>query len=109
MGLSKFIEWRYRSQGFVGKKCLELGCGTGLVSLVAASLGANVVATDIPDIIHGHTRPNFEANMASLAKHGEVLEGTLTAEELIWGETSLHKFGFNWDLVSCILFKNLID
>ncbi|KAI2510395.1 hypothetical protein MHU86_3968 [Fragilaria crotonensis] len=32
-------------------KVLELGCGTGLPSLVAASLGASVVATDISTVV----------------------------------------------------------
>ncbi|WP_046743958.1 methyltransferase [Kordia zhangzhouensis] len=34
----------------LGKKVLELGCGSGIISLYAASKGANVTATDINQI-----------------------------------------------------------
>jgi hypothetical protein len=88
--------------GLVGHRCLELGCGTGLVSLVAASLGASVVATDIPDIVEGHAQPNIDANLASLAKSGgDALLGAIEARSLVWGETNVHQdFGEDWDLVS---------
>lgn len=35
-----------RPQALAGRSVLELGCGTGLVGLVAASLGADVLQTD---------------------------------------------------------------
>ena len=34
-----------------GKRVLELGCGTGLVALVAARFGARVLATDVDDAV----------------------------------------------------------
>eukprot|EP01016_Furgasonia_blochmanni_P005107 TRINITY_DN11983_c0_g1_i2.p1 TRINITY_DN11983_c0_g1~~TRINITY_DN11983_c0_g1_i2.p1 ORF type:complete len:217 (+),score=23.16 TRINITY_DN11983_c0_g1_i2:284-934(+) len=43
-----------------GKNILELGSGTGVVSLFAASLGANVWATDIPEVM-----PTLEASILS--------------------------------------------
>lgn len=124
------------------------------------------MATDIPDIVHGHTRPNIDANMAALSRRerrgdageasgeapvgplgealagarddavGEIVgeapgeakgeakgeapggvsggsvtareakgeayggvSGSVTARELVWGETPLDGFGFDWDLV----------
>jgi hypothetical protein len=122
VGLAKYLEARYppttgggadggarsgdagggAGGGLVGQRCLELGCGTGLVSLVAASLGACVVATDIPDIIHGHAQPNLDANLLALKARGEALVGSVEAKPLIWGETPLAGFGEDWDLVRCM-------
>jgi predicted nicotinamide N-methyase len=42
-----------------GRRVIELGCGLGLPSLVAARLGADVVATDF----HPHNGPFFLANV----------------------------------------------
>jgi len=95
------------ASGLVGRRCLELGCGTGLVSLVAASLGASVVATDIPEIIEGHAQPNIDANLAAIARSGDALLGSIEARSLVWGETNVHQdFEENWDLVrSCYSMK----
>jgi predicted nicotinamide N-methyase len=36
---------------FISKNLIELGAGTGLVSITAAALGANVIATDMKEIL----------------------------------------------------------
>jgi release factor glutamine methyltransferase len=44
------------------KKFLEVGSGSGLISIVAAEKGASVIATDISLIAVNCTRENFEKN-----------------------------------------------
>lgn len=99
IGLSRFLEWKYRGlDGLKGKNCLELGCGTGLTSLVAAYLGGNVTATDIPLCVTEDAAPNIEANMRILNTYGN--SGSIIAKELIWGQTSLDSFqAIKWDFI----------
>ena len=59
MTVSDFVPW---PQALAGKRVLELGAGTALVSLAAAALGADAVATDIPACVAGVTAPNIAAN-----------------------------------------------
>eukprot|EP00092_Neocalanus_flemingeri_P057647 GFUD01068565.1.p1 GENE.GFUD01068565.1~~GFUD01068565.1.p1 ORF type:complete len:159 (+),score=30.32 GFUD01068565.1:120-596(+) len=58
------------------QRVIELGCGTGVVGLVAATLGANVLLTDL-GIYLGPIRENIEANK-------DVVSGEALAEELDW-------------------------
>ncbi len=44
---SKFLSSHLRSLDLAGARVLDLGCGSGLLSIVAASLGASVTAVDI--------------------------------------------------------------
>jgi predicted nicotinamide N-methyase len=71
-----------------GLRLLELGCGLGLPSIVAALRGAQVLATDwSPDAVEVAAR-NAERNRAPL-------ETALAA----WGEASAVVDGAPWDLV----------
>ena len=54
--------FRYGRQGLHGKTVLDIGCGTGVVGIVAALLGANVVATDGDETVVDLARRNFQAN-----------------------------------------------
>jgi methyltransferase-like protein 23 len=54
-----------RADGFHGRRVLELGAGTGLPGIVAASLGANVVQTDRQELAMSVCRRNGERNGAS--------------------------------------------
>ena len=96
IGLARYLEHTYQQAGLTGLRVLELGCGTALVSLAAAALGAAVVATDTPECLETATAPNLERNRAAL-------RGTVEARELIWGATPLEPhFGAGigwWDLV----------
>lgn len=95
IGLARFLEGRYGAAP--PGRVLELGCGTGLVSLCLACLGADVVATDIPQCLDSHTRPNVAANLGRLGS--EHVRGSVDVRELTWGKTPLDEFGQDWDLV----------
>ncbi|XP_075056072.1 protein-lysine methyltransferase METTL21C-like [Mixophyes fleayi] len=61
------------------KKVLEIGSGTGLVSIVACILGAHVIATDLPDAL-GNLRFNLSRNT-----RGRCLN-IPEMRELVWGQ-----------------------
>uniref|UniRef100_A0A3Q3XJP1 Uncharacterized protein n=1 Tax=Mola mola TaxID=94237 RepID=A0A3Q3XJP1_MOLML len=61
-----------------GKEVLELGAGTGLVSIVASLLGASVTATDLPELVR-----NLEANV--LRNTRGRCRHTPQVEALPWG------------------------
>ena len=58
-----------------GRSLLEIGCGSGAVSLVAARQGATVTAMDISPLACQATRANASANALSV----EVIESDLFA------------------------------
>lgn len=61
-----------------GARAVDLGAGCGLVSAVAALLGARVVATDLPDRVR-LLRKNLEENVGDG-------DGVATVAELVWGD-----------------------
>ncbi|XP_044961545.1 EEF1A lysine methyltransferase 3 isoform X1 [Hordeum vulgare subsp. vulgare] len=80
--LAKFLEHAADS-GLLpvlrGARAVDLGAGCGLVSVVAALLGARVVATDLPDRVR-LLRKNLEENV------GDGDGGSATVAELVWGD-----------------------
>ena len=71
-----------------GRRVLELGCGLGLPSIVAAFGGAHVLATDwSPDAV--------EVTARNAERNGAELETALAA----WGEASGLAEAAPWDLV----------
>jgi len=72
--MSRFVELN-SERYFRGKRCLEIGAGTGLASIVAACQGAEVTATDrhmmLPLISH-----NCQRNLTSLCKSNAVHTAT---------------------------------
>jgi predicted nicotinamide N-methyase len=64
--MSKYLEAHV--QGLLGKACLELGAGTGLVSIVAWLLGAGqVLATDLAGPHLEHIQRNTSTNTTRIA------------------------------------------
>jgi ribosomal protein L11 methyltransferase len=60
-----------------GKKLLDMGCGTGVLSILASMMGAqSVTAIDIDEWAVNNTRKNFELNNVSNVK---ILQGDATA------------------------------
>jgi Lysine methyltransferase len=58
-----------RTEDFRGKRVLELGGGTGLPGIVAASLGARVVQTDKQEMAMSVCRRNVERNGVGSIEH----------------------------------------
>lgn len=78
-----------------GKRLLDLGAGCGLVSVVAARLGARVLSTD-KDIVMGVLNDNLSRNgvlHVACGVEGEEEKypaGKATVEELWWGPEVTH-------------------
>jgi len=62
-----------------GSKILELGAGCGLVGILCARLGAEVVITDLPGLVHVAAF-NVHQNQRLLSS-----DGSARVEELCWG------------------------
>ncbi|KAL4443141.1 hypothetical protein ABPG74_002208 [Tetrahymena malaccensis] len=69
------------NQKLRGKNILELGCGTGCLSLFLASQGANVVATDLK-ITQNFVEKNLQMNKELVDFH----QGTVKFVALDWNE-----------------------
>ncbi|GAA5894481.1 hypothetical protein JCM5296_005109 [Sporobolomyces johnsonii] len=67
------------------KTVVDLGSGTGLLSLSLASMGYHVLATDLDFIVDGVLRQNIEANERTLGVNG-VGEAKLRTKVLDWFE-----------------------
>ncbi|XP_062921658.1 protein-lysine methyltransferase METTL21D [Mobula hypostoma] len=81
--LAKYLEtssfYRGSSHVFSGKNVVELGSGTGVVGLMASTLGANVILTDLEEL-QDLLNINIKDN-----KH--LVTGSIQAKVLKWGET----------------------
>ncbi|GAB5354227.1 hypothetical protein AAMO2058_000101600 [Amorphochlora amoebiformis] len=80
---SKYLEKRHenKSPSLEGLRVLELGCGTGMVGIISAALGAKVTCTDLPNIFPRATK-NIEVNADAIKKGG----GTARACAFTWGD-----------------------
>ncbi|XP_069828460.1 protein-lysine methyltransferase METTL21C [Dendropsophus ebraccatus] len=76
--LCYFLEENKDEFDLKNKNILEIGSGTGLVSIVACILGAHVLATDLPDIL-GNLRFNLSRNTKGRSLHIPEVR------ELTWG------------------------
>lgn len=48
-----------------GRKCIELGCGTGFVGLCAAAAGGHVLLTDVASVVRDSAAHNLRRNSGS--------------------------------------------
>lgn len=99
----KFFENTYNRDpaAFLKKNILELGAGTGICSIALSVYGANVVATDLPEIL-----PLLNHN---IEKNSEILKGSLIAKDLNWGERNL---GMRFDmilLIDCLYYEASLE
>lgn len=69
-----------RAADLRGKRVLELGAGTGLPGIVAASLGARVVQTDRDELAMSACKRNCERNRVEIAEH-RLADWTSWADE----------------------------
>ena len=59
---TKFLLNFLAEQPIAGKSLLELGCGTGLISVIAAKSGAHVTASDLSSLAIRNTKRNADDN-----------------------------------------------
>ncbi|XP_032535716.1 protein-lysine methyltransferase METTL21E-like isoform X1 [Chiroxiphia lanceolata] len=76
--LCYFLETNSKQYNLVDKNVIEIGAGTGLVSIVASLLGALVTATDLPELL-GNLQHNVLRNTKLKSKHQPCVK------ELSWG------------------------
>ncbi|XP_068163332.1 uncharacterized protein [Antennarius striatus] len=77
LALCSYLD-KHREMNMEGKEVLELGAGTGLVTIVASLLGASVTATDLPEVM-SNLRANVMRNTSGRCKH------TPQVATLSWG------------------------
>ncbi|XP_051918535.1 methyltransferase like 21e isoform X2 [Hippocampus zosterae] len=66
--LCHFLETNRDKYNLMDKNVIELGAGTGLVSIVSSLLGAKVTSTDLPDVL-GNLRYNVTCNTKGRCKY----------------------------------------
>ncbi|ESP03382.1 hypothetical protein LOTGIDRAFT_237692 [Lottia gigantea] len=104
--LSKYLEKQNdeKKLDLSRKTVIELGAGTGVVSLVAGSLGAKVTITDLPEFL-----PLISLN---IQENKALLTGEIKAETLIWGQVSDVMKKTEWDLIllaDCIYYEESLE
>ncbi|KAJ7319808.1 hypothetical protein JRQ81_019319 [Phrynocephalus forsythii] len=84
--LCHFLETNVKSYNMVDKNVIEIGAGTGLVSIVASILGARVLATDLPELL-GNLQYNILKNTKTRCKHEPQVKNS--SGGLTWRRISL--------------------
>ncbi|KAM6180421.1 protein-lysine methyltransferase METTL21E-like [Erethizon dorsatum] len=93
--LCYFLETNAKQYNMVDKNVIEIGAGTGLVSIVASLLGAYVTATDLPELL-GNLEYNISRNTKMKCKHLPQVK------ELSWGvalEENFPRSSNNFDYI----------
>ncbi|XP_061556245.1 methyltransferase like 21e [Phycodurus eques] len=85
MVLCHFLETNRDKYNLMDKNVIELGAGTGLVSIVSSLLGAKVTSTDLPDVL-GNLQYNVTCNTKGRCKYTPVVT------ELVWGPEVEQRF-----------------
>lgn len=81
-------------QAMLNKEVLELGCGTGIVGITTAVLGAHAVMTDIPDVL-GEAQTNIDLNSNLLTES----QGSVDLAILDWNNPQNELLDMNYDYV----------
>jgi len=84
-----------RRQEIAEKRVLELGCGLAIPSLVAAKLGAQVVATDFHPEVPRFLKSNLELNQVSSVRY----------ERIDWSKGFPDLGNFDWVIGSDVLYE----
>ncbi|KAM6447327.1 protein-lysine methyltransferase METTL21C isoform 2-T2 [Liasis olivaceus] len=79
LALCQYLESNQEEINLKEKKVLEIGAGTGLLSIVASILGAFVTATDLPEVLE-----NLEFNITRNVRNLDVHKPEI--RKLVWGE-----------------------
>ncbi|XP_023280152.1 protein-lysine methyltransferase METTL21E-like [Seriola lalandi dorsalis] len=85
MVLCHFLETNRDKYNLTDKNVIELGAGTGLVTIVSSLLGAKVTSTDLPDVL-GNLQYNVMRNTKGRCKYIPLVT------ELIWGKEVEQRF-----------------
>ncbi|KAF7211688.1 methyltransferase like 21e isoform X1 [Nothobranchius furzeri] len=85
MVLCHFLEANRDEYNLADRNVIELGAGTGLVTIVASLLGAKVTSTDLPDVL-GNLQYNVARNTKGRCKYIPLVT------ELIWGQEVSQRF-----------------
>ncbi|XP_014863461.1 PREDICTED: protein-lysine methyltransferase METTL21C [Poecilia mexicana] len=85
MVLCHFLETNQDKYNLAHKNVIELGAGTGLVTIVSSLLGAKVTSTDLPDVL-GNLQYNVTRNTKGRCKYIPLVM------ELIWGQNVAERF-----------------
>ncbi|XP_034355012.1 protein-lysine methyltransferase METTL21C isoform X2 [Arvicanthis niloticus] len=83
--LCQYLEDHTEELNLQDAKILEIGAGPGLVSIVSSLLGAQVTATDLPDVL-GNLQYNIFKNTLECTAHLPEVK------ELVWGEDLEQRF-----------------
>ncbi|XP_053606014.1 protein N-lysine methyltransferase METTL21D-like [Plodia interpunctella] len=107
--LAKYLETmsQNRADFLSGTKVLELGSGLGVVGLTAATLGAQVTLTDLPEALP-LLRLNINENKSKIGSMG----GYAIAESLVWGDATSDILKEEFDMIvlaDCIYYEEAID
>uniref|UniRef100_A0A3B4E588 Methyltransferase 21C, AARS1 lysine b n=2 Tax=Pygocentrus nattereri TaxID=42514 RepID=A0A3B4E588_PYGNA len=97
VALCNYLEKNQEQFNLLDKAVLELGAGTGLVSIVASLMGAWVTATDLPEILD-NLNFNLSRNTRGRCRY------TPQVAQLTWGEELGRNFPssiYNYDYILC--------
>ncbi|XP_026175535.1 methyltransferase like 21e [Mastacembelus armatus] len=85
MVLCHFLETNRDRYNLTDKNVIELGAGTGLVTIVSSLLGAKVTSTDLPEVL-GNLQYNVMCNTKGRCKYIPLVT------ELTWGQQVEQRF-----------------